>query len=279
MQRDDFRDFIISLLKRGGVKKQLDNFTDNESMEAYRLACVDTTKDETYNFEPFEFVGDTILNLAVALYIKERHPEIINVGWMTKIKHYTVSNKIIAEFAVKHGYDKFAVFAPGITRAYLDETRKSSGGYMGTIADIFEAILGAVSEVINKKTKSHVGISVAIQIVYSVLDEEGLETDLEKVYDAKSRLKELYDKMRWKFNKETIRTKMLGEKRWRAVVGGYPKGDKTPIPENYISDIASAFGTDQREAEMNVSKMAIKALAVDWGIVMSPKDREIQKNK
>ena len=89
-----FKIFILSLLGRLDLNQQsLDTFTDKESMLEFSRAFTHKTWSRSFNYERYEFLGDTIINDAVAHYINVSFPHIQNVAWMTRIKHSLISSK------------------------------------------------------------------------------------------------------------------------------------------------------------------------------------------
>jgi len=61
------------------------------------------------------------------------------------------------------------------------------------LEDVFEAFLGATEQILDKKRRVGVGYAIVYDILSSIFDEMNISLKYEDLYDAKTRLKELFD--------------------------------------------------------------------------------------
>ena len=86
--------------------------------------------------ESLEFVGDSVLGLAVAEQLYLRHPE-FSEGDLTLMKHHLVSTATLAKLAVELNLSKFMRVGRG-------EEKTGGRRKQALLADTLEAIIGAV---------------------------------------------------------------------------------------------------------------------------------------
>jgi ribonuclease III len=98
------------------------------------LALTHPSVSEERNYDRLEFVGDSVIRMAVAEFLWVTYPE-LQVGDYTAIRSVLVSDRQLAEWA--NGYDLDTYL---ITHASEDEP----AGYTSRLADAFEALLGAL---------------------------------------------------------------------------------------------------------------------------------------
>ena len=86
--------------------------------------------------ESLEFVGDSVLGLAVAEQLYIRHPE-ASEGDLTLMKHHLVSTVTLAEIAKNLGLSKFMRVGRG-------EEKTGGRRKQAMLADTLEAVIGAI---------------------------------------------------------------------------------------------------------------------------------------
>jgi dsRNA-specific ribonuclease len=271
IEKRSFYDFVSALLKRGNVKEvHIKLFLSDTNMIELKKAFTHPSYDHINNFEMYELLGDGSVNEFVPYYIRDRFPKIISVKWITRIKHNLVSKKQLAIFARKEGIedhilygDEIAVLkakAPKDLRQYKSSKGKSKD-YISVLEDVMEAFFGCLVTIIQNSGKSHgVAVQICHNIMRSFFDAEEISTKYDEVFDAISRLKELYESknrgFRWPNDQAYVVNKVNDT--FKADVYGWPKGTKTPEDKNKIL-LASAVGVDKDEAKQ---KAAAKALAI-----------------
>ena len=229
-----FKAFIVSLLKRANLDGDtISLYTDAKSMVVFRQAFTHKSYSSKFNYEYLEFRGDPIVNLFVAQYIQFRIPKLTSPSWLTRLKHKLYSKTILAELATDGNFLRHLLYGGNMSRLISSGRYRENIDYISMMEDSFEALFGAVVMVANSKNSRGVGYAISYSIIKSFYDAKNISVRYEDVFDAKSRLKEIYDGMKWKFAYPNVYTKRENE-RYTAIVLGFPLGDKTESPRNKI---------------------------------------------
>lgn len=99
------------------------------------LALTHPSFSETHNYDQLEFIGDTVVRMAVAEFLWDYYPQ-LKVGDYTAIRSILVSDRQLALLA--EGYD---------LETYLlvkGSAASDSAGRASRLAEAFEALLGAL---------------------------------------------------------------------------------------------------------------------------------------
>lgn len=267
-----FYDFQVAMLKRGLVKeKNIEKILSEENMKELKKAFTHSSHDPDNNLEMYEFLGDSTVNEFVAYYIKKRFPKIVSVKWLTRIKHNLVSKKQLAVFCRREGLEDHILCSdeiralksklPKDIRDYRSAKGKNKD-YVSVLEDVMEAYMGCLVTIITNSGNQHgTAVQVCHNILESFFDAEKISIKYEDVFDAVSRLKELYESkrrgFRWPNDQAYVVTKIKDES-FKAQVYGWPLDDRKPEEKNKTL-LAEEFGTDGEEAKQ---KAATKALLV-----------------
>ena len=218
---ETFAKFISGLLRRTGLSsKRIEELTRPAPIADFAQAFVPSEVNPRSNYERLEFEGDVVVNLVVVEYIFLRFPSITDVGYATRIKHNLISKKQLGVMAMRLGFDRYARYGEKVKISLSrDPVRESNPDWLSLMEDIFEAFVGALVRLSNARWTRGVGYHLAFSFISSILDEMGVDTEYEKVYDPKTRLKEIYDQEGWGFNARSFRVVERSE-------GGVADGDK-----------------------------------------------------
>ena len=150
------------------------------------------------NYELLEFEGDVLLNLAVVECIRARFPNIVSVDWNTRIKHNLISKKTLAELAIKNGFTQHIAYSEQLARriAIFDDPTECRD-YLNMNEDTVEALCGAISQILNENVTRGAGYRACFNLIKSFLDSVEISIKYEEVFDAKSRMKSLFDAQNW----------------------------------------------------------------------------------
>jgi len=200
--KQDFINFIYNLLRfRCLLKEETVNkfFIENkESMQLLRQAFIHKSFDVVTNYELLEFEGDVIVNAAVVEYIRNTYPNIVSVKWNTRLKHILVSGKILSRMAIRNGFENYLLVDEELKERFdTFEDKWDCEDYQAAYEDTVEALCGAIMRILNKHTVKGVGYVSCYNLISSFLQEEKISLEYEDVFDAKSRLKELFDANQW----------------------------------------------------------------------------------
>lgn len=186
------KDFILGVFN--GV-----NITDNYkqilvtdyALEMFQTAFTAKSINPQQNYEIFEFLGDSASNHAVVSYFYNVYPQLqclsgAGVATLSRLKIKYTSSESFAKFATQLGFFPYIK----CTREELENAEKTQH----LLEDVFEAFIGATYNILLKHFQLH---GVCSQIIYDfmshILNQQKISFDLEELYDAKTRLKELFD--------------------------------------------------------------------------------------
>jgi len=185
---DKFKTLIRDVLSLGGLTEPyvsvlLDN---EENFRLYEQVFTHKTADPVFNYECMEFLGDVTLNKSIAWYLARRFPQLTcasGVKILTRLKINLVSKKSFAIFAKTLKFWNF-VSADMETRTLkMDKT----------LEDVFEAFFGATEMLLDNNVQIHCGYNTCYRIVEKLLNDTNISLKYDHLFDAKTRLKELFD--------------------------------------------------------------------------------------
>lgn len=210
---EEYRQFIIKLLVNNGKIKQQDAelYTDKECMPFFIQAMTHDSVNPTNradNYEMYEHFGDATCNKSATWYLKNRFPDIVKKGdegvqYISKQKSIITSKPYLAKYSDELGFSNFIRYRP------LEfEYTKDSGNVAQTEKhkkvitidrsmkeDVFEAFFGCLEDVIDKKEGiPGIGYSVAFTILASIWDSKYIPFTKNELIDAKTQLKEIFDR-------------------------------------------------------------------------------------
>jgi len=197
-----FITFVYNMLRfRCNLKESTVNdffITNKESMALFRQAFIHSTFDNETNYELLEFEGDGVIASDVVQYIRRTYPDIVSVRFNTRLKHTLVSGKVLAKIAIQNGFEEFLVISSDL-QAYIEsfENKWDCEDYGKAYEDTVEAVCGAIMSTLNKYTAQGVGDAACYNLISSFLDEYEISLKYEDLFDAKSRLKEIFDAQGW----------------------------------------------------------------------------------
>lgn len=277
----DFKLFITDLFKRGKVKESnIKLFLDDDAMKEFTIAFTHPSAGHENDYQTYELFGDVVINEFVIFYIVSRFKRMKSIKWITRLKHNLISKKFLALLARQEGIDKFAIFgdkpfncSEGKSLGMIQEIEKNPDldknmFYLSMLEDIMEAFFGCLIILIKKHGKSHgVATEICHNILKSFFDPVEISIDYKVVFDPVSRLKELYEsktkELRWP-NASAYQCTKIGEEN-EVIVYGWPKNDKTPVPQNRV-ELGRAKSINKKDAKEEAAAKALKKLESQWGI-------------
>jgi dsRNA-specific ribonuclease len=186
-RKDDFKDLIISVLSKSNLKqKYIDLLTSEESMILYGSAFTSDLVDDTHNYQVFEQIGDLSANKFIVTYIYNKFPQLkcsegVKIAARLRINYG--SKQCFSEIGRKLGFWDFI--------SATNELRQRK--MKPLLEDVFEAFLGATEIILDEKKRIGVGYAIVYSILSSIFNEMDISLKYENLYDAKTRLKELFD--------------------------------------------------------------------------------------
>jgi dsRNA-specific ribonuclease len=186
-RKADFKNMIISLLNKGKLKKKYHTLlTNEESMKIFSTVFTSTSADENNNYEVYEQLGDITVNKFIICYMYKRFPKL----------HCTKGVKVVARLRINYGSKQsFANIAEtlGFWSFITASEEERNRNKKPLLEDTLEAFFGAVEYIIDNNTLHGVGYAVVYSILSVIFDEIDISLKYENLYDAKTRLKELFD--------------------------------------------------------------------------------------
>ena len=161
----------ISVFSQFGVTP---NNTELYLLALTHPSCNSENNTKHQDYEKLEFVGDSVIGFVSADLIYKVHEE-MDQGLMSKLRSYLVCSKSLANYSRKYGFYKFIRIGHSITSEQLHKSDK-------ILEDVFEALMGALY--------LDQGIEVAYRVIKDILYDDILNTGIDDIVDAKTRLQE-----------------------------------------------------------------------------------------
>lgn len=244
----EFINYISNLVTLGKLNPEyVKTITSPESMNLYATAFTSASADAEHNYEPLEFIGDATMNKIIVWYLIDRFPQFMNpenVKTMARLKINMIGKTTFAHLARELGTERFITCS--------DEEWVTSKTKL--LEDTLEAVIGALELQIDTLIYPGSGYSICYNILKPVLDKIDISLKHEDLYDAVTRLKEVFDayskiigKLQYVTEqtegKQEFTVKVFSEKdRVRSEIGrGYgrsKKGAQNAAAENAIHSLS-----------------------------------------
>lgn len=182
-----FKTMIRTVLAKGDISREhYKRLLKQDSICKYGCAFTSELIDQENNYQYFEQIGDLSANKFIVTYIYERFPQLrssegVKVAARLRI-NYGSKNSFF-EIANNLGFWEF------ISATNEQRLRKMKA----LNEDTFEAFLGVTETIIDENFGIGIGYSCVYQILKGIFDEIDISLNYEDLYDAKTRLKELFD--------------------------------------------------------------------------------------
>lgn len=181
---------VESILSKTKVLRQEFHsiLTHSSSIRLYEQAFVHPSIDPVYNYERYEQLGDLSINKFVVNYFYRRFPHLQHcdgVKTVARLRINYASRQELAKIADSLG------FWPHIQASEEEKNIHRDN----LLEDVFEAFFGVTEYLIDKHVRMNVGYAIVYDILASIFDEIEVSLKYEDLYDAKTRLKELFDRV------------------------------------------------------------------------------------
>ncbi len=199
-------EFIANVFRKSKIDpKYLDVLISPEAISIFQIAFTSPTVDLVDNYEIYEYIGDVAANAAVVMYFYNVFPQLrsqrsINILNRLKIVH--VSKESYSKIAEDLGFQPYIRYDEKVAaeKTLFKKSREA------LLEDIFEAFIGATQSILMEYF-GPLGIGVASQIIYNfikpIFDAKEISFEPSVIYDAKTRLKELFER------KKDVQNKLL----------------------------------------------------------------------
>ena len=185
------------------------------------------------NYERLEFLGDAVLDLVLADYLYTHHKE--NEGEMTKVRATYVCENANYSYATDLGLQKYILIGHG--------EQKDGSPKKAIVADIFEALMGAIY--------IDLGYATARQVILNIVIPYMENPDITFFSDYKSSLQEFVQT-----EQKSIEYVITNEEG--------PAHNKTFTMDVMIDGMVygTGIGSSKKEAEQEAAKYALEKLAI-----------------
>ena len=203
----------------------------------YKTACSHSSyvneHKQKNDYERLEFLGDAVLDLVIADYLYSNHKD--TEGEMTKVRASYVCENANFFYATKLELQNYVLLGHG---------EQKEGIKKAIIADIFEALMGAIY--------IDLGYATARRVVLSIITPYIKDPNISFFSDYKSSLQEIVQTSQKSVEYEVIKEEG-------------PAHDKTFTVEAKIDGIVygKGLGPSKKEAEQNAAKESLEKMAMN----------------
>jgi dsRNA-specific ribonuclease len=192
MTTSRFAAFIDALIRTCGLEpRYVAILTDASSLALYQKAFTHVSFDAVNNYEVYEQLGDITVNKFLVWYFHYR----FSVSG-TGIFNSTLGVKIIARLRIKYG-SKQQLSELAERLGFWEHIRVgevlSQGKRLAALEDVFESFIGVTEYLIDQRLYRGLGYIVCYTMLSHWFDTIPIDVSYEQLFDAKTRLKELFD--------------------------------------------------------------------------------------
>lgn len=201
-------------------------------------SCNSEQNTKHQDYERLEFVGDSVIGFVAADVIFHIHSE-MDQGLMSKLRSYLVCSKSLANYSRKLGFFEYIRIGHSISRDQLYKSDK-------ILEDVFEALMGALY--------LDQGIEVAYRVIDEILHDDIVNTGIDELVDAKTRLQEEIQSE----YREAVKYVLIGE--------SGPAHDRTFEVEVLFNGLVlgKGVGKSKKAAEEAAAKDALSKRSIWW---------------
>jgi|SRR5579864_1270487 dsRNA-specific ribonuclease len=152
----------------------------------YVQAFTAKSANANVNYEIFEMLGDSVANAFLTWYFFRRFPQLNcpeGVKVLARLKINYASKRSFASIADKLGFWPFI----NASKEAKDADPSS------LLEDVFEAFVGVTTMILDNEYSVGVGFGIVYDLLAAIFDDLPISLEYEDLYDAKTRLKELFD--------------------------------------------------------------------------------------
>lgn len=245
---EEFRSFIRRALSFSHLQEHLyDLILTDEGLELYDQAFTHRTIHPQQNYEIFEFLGDVTVNKCIAWYLCKRFPHLMRpegVKILTRIKSNLISKKSLASFAKQLHFWDFVSASTEIRTMKMDKT----------LEDVFEAFIAVTEILVDKLIKQGAGFCVCYRLISNLLDTREISLSYETLFDAKTRIKEIFDYFGSKLG--TLKYEVKSLDRFHHISA------TVRLPDGEVKFLGKGSAPIKVDAEQKASEEAIKTLSI-----------------
>lgn len=259
-----FKEFIKDLVMKSNIRsKYINILIEPKNLEIYNNVFTSELVDIKNNYQVYEQLGDLSCNKFIVSYMYKKFPHVFHsegVKIVARLRINYCSKEVLSSIAEKLGFWYY------ITAPY--EARKHK--MKDLLEDVFEAFIGATEYILDSQVKFGVGYVVVYKILNKIFDSLDISLNYNNLFDAKTRLKEIFDsneqklgqiKYKYKFENNLTTTNIFKINQYIYPSKNGKIDKKNPIKgtgeEFFICSYTSALKND---SEQKASEIAISLL-------------------
>lgn len=182
--------FILNVFKDSKiVPKYMDVLVSVSALEMYQTAFTSKEYNPEKNYELYEFVGDSVIGEALVWYFYSVFPQLhcaAGIKTINRLKIVHASSESFSEIA------RSLDFLPRIKATEIELADEDKTQHL--LEDVLEAFVGVTKIVLTEAFGlPGVGNQIVYNFIFSIFDKKKISFAPEDLYDAKTRLKELFD--------------------------------------------------------------------------------------
>lgn len=178
---DRYRTYLYRLLEPmiPDDPELVQDLVNQEAMNIWTRGMISDLFDPQYNYQTYEKLGDSVLELAFNEYLFRRNPKITE-SEISEYKNYYLSKIFLSDLARNIGLDKFLLVTPTRDKRQTDPTIGDirASNYIDLQEDAFEAFMGAMFLVGNEV--GNLGYNLAYNFVRKIFDDIELDVEITK---------------------------------------------------------------------------------------------------
>lgn len=195
---NEFRKLITSILKRGNIKpKYINQLTDDDGMRLYDQAFTASSANLRDNYEFFEQLGDVTAGKFIVWYAYRRFPQLKcpeGVKVVARLKINYGARATFADLGEKLGFWNFISAAETQPEEGPEKGKKYRSNHKkDLLEDCVESFCGVTEYILDERYRPGVGNAIVYDILRSIFDEITISLKYRDLYDAKTRMKEIFD--------------------------------------------------------------------------------------
>jgi dsRNA-specific ribonuclease len=171
------------------------------------------------------------------------------------------------KLAISQNFDQHIIYGREMQKIAQSPSPHLNSEYVDMMEDVLEGFFGAISIISERKNMMGSGYAISYAIIEYYCNTIDISLRWEDVFDSVTRLKEIYDIMKWDF-KNSLYIKPVSEgirTVFYATLWGYPLGDRKPVPENKRI-ISKTSAPSEKEAKSRVTQQGLNILYREYGI-------------
>ena len=268
-----FREYVRGVLKEhcGLNTETVDILTDKKGVSVFITAFTNKTASHLNNYEQLEFIGSSIMNDSISLFILNKYPK-YTVEWLHRIISSLELSKI-GDFLGFWPYIQYKGNKYHVKEKLLEDVLKS---FVGALRQIVESKAPVLC---GDNPPFGFGTFITHKFIFSVLEEMENKTpdfvsdSWEKVKDPKTRIKELMTKYGLGSISNELKTQEFSNK-WESTLKLH-----NPTPNIRMKTLTSTSFSSKIDAEQDVSRKALSFLLQykDCSETIPPKTLEDMK--